>query len=250
MIVAKNISKTFGPKKVLKNISLVIEGGQIFCVLGRNGAGKSTLLNILCNIIQADAGEIQFGQLSFTNQSRAIYLQMGIQSQFNTLIEELSGYDYLKFVGKIFGLKPADTEIQIESLTNYFSLHKSDLNTCIKNYSTGMKKKTALCAAFINKPKYLILDEPFANIDPIFADALCALLKSYSREDRMIIIASHDLLYLDKIATHVGVIEEGSLVHCNDIEAFKSGLSIDNAFLNIVKNDLQDSSTMVKQIVS
>ncbi|MBX3257041.1 MAG: ABC transporter ATP-binding protein [Chitinophagaceae bacterium] len=249
MIIVSNIYKSFASKKVLQNINLKIQGNQTYCILGRNGAGKSTLINIMCDIIAPDNGNVIFDQLSFKKHSRSIYLQTGVQSQYNTLIEELNGYDYLKFIGRIYNLTYSDINRQIESLTNYFLLNKEDLEVPIRSYSTGMKKKITLCGAFIHKPRYLFLDEPFANIDPLFSEALCKLIMSYNNEHRSIVIASHDLLYIDKIATHVGVLQDGSLIFNGSVDEFKAGSSIDKAFLSAIT--LQDfDHKIIAQITS
>lgn len=98
-----------------------------------------------------------------------------------------------------------------------------------------MKKKVTLCAAFIHKPKYLFLDEPFANIDPIAANALCKLIQAYQNSDRCILISSHDMLYVNKVATNIGIIEKGNLVYNDNVNKFRTGAGLDEDLLQYIK---------------
>ncbi|AYL97623.1 ABC transporter ATP-binding protein [Mucilaginibacter celer] len=246
-IALQDISKAFNNKIVLNQVTLTINGGEVYCILGRNGAGKSTLINIACDIIPADEGLVKYedGQLQGVTLRRLT----GIQSQFETLIEELNAYDYLQFAGKIYGMTKAEIATQIKVLTDYFFEDDKDLSKPIKSYSTGMRKKVMLCAAFLHKPKYMFLDEPFANIDPIAANALCKLVNAYRNENRCIIISSHDLLYVNKIATHIGVIEGGKLAYNGNIDKFRTGAGLDEDMLSYVQPK-SNESFLLDQIIS
>lgn len=119
-IIYKNISKKFESKLVLKDINLTIQPNQVYCILGRNGAGKSTLINIACNIIKADTGTIMFDDQTYSNKAIDIYKSIGLQSQYDILIEELNTYDYLQFIGRIYNMNKADIASQIALFTSYF----------------------------------------------------------------------------------------------------------------------------------
>jgi ABC-2 type transport system ATP-binding protein len=232
-IVLQNISKAFNNKIVLKDITLTINRGGVYCILGRNGAGKSTLINIACDIIPGDRGEVKYddGRLQGVELRRLT----GIQSQFETLIEELNAYDYLQFTGKLYAMAKNEILAQTKVLTDYFFEDDKDLSKPIKSYSTGMRKKVMLCAALLHKPQYVFLDEPFANIDPIAANALCKLINAYRSENRCIVISSHDLLYVNKVATHIGVIEHGELAYNGTIDNFRTGAGLDEDMLQYVQ---------------
>lgn len=249
MIAINNLSRSFGKKKVLKSINLEVYPGEVVALLGRNGAGKSTLLNILSNLVHPESGSVSFEGKSFKKEARLIYRQLGIQSQYDTLIEELSGYNLLRFTGMIYDMEKPDIDSRIESLAGYFLISETDLSKPVGSYSSGMKKKMKLCSALLHRPKYLLLDEPFANIDPVFSDLLCKLINRYQNENRIILFASHDLLYVDKIATRICFIEDGRITADTSLSSFKADLTMENAFLKNTDRP-EDSDHFLTRIIS
>jgi ABC-2 type transport system ATP-binding protein len=223
MIVTINsVTKRFGTLKVLNNLSLKLFSGQVYCLLGRNGAGKSTLINIIANLIEVYEGSLTIGNKSFREGGLELKKKIGLQSQYDQLIEELNAGEYLEMVGLIYKLKKQDIKTQIENLLSFFFDEGEDLSKKIKGYSTGMKKKLAICASIIHKPNLLLLDEPFANLDAIATDKVCQLISAYVNSERTIFISSHDLLYVDKVATHIGILDNGELVYNDSIDRFKN----------------------------
>src|SRR5699024_4686446 len=134
-----------------------------------------------------------------------------LQSQFNQIIEELNAYDFLEWIGLLYGMPKEVIESQINKVLNYFFEESEKLYLPSKKYSEGMKKKLAICSAILPGPKLLILDEPFANLDLVASIKLCNFLNAYKSNERIILVSSHDLLYVDKIATHIGVINRKQL---------------------------------------
>ncbi len=244
-----NIIKNFKKNEVLKDLSFSINGGQVYCLLGRNGTGKSTIINLLCNLIEPDKGHIYINDIHFNNKQIDLKKNIGLQSQFNQLIEELNTIDFLEMIGLIYKMGKKDITIRRKELIDYFFDEGEDISKIIKTYSTGMQKKVSLCAAFLHKPDIVLLDEPFTHLDTPTCNKLCSLIKTYSNDDRIIFISSHDLQYVEKIATNIGIIENGKLVFNDSLERFTdTGHNIEQAFLSHINIQAKNEALIAKHL--
>jgi ABC-2 type transport system ATP-binding protein len=219
-IEIKGLSKAFGKNKVFHDLDLTIETGQCYCLLGKNGAGKSTFLNCILDLIKPEAGSIRLYGKDYITNSLELKASLGALCEDNPLIEEFTGLEYLKFIAKLYKLPAAEADERIKSLTNYFFSNPESLNKNIAGYSTGMKKKVGIAAAILHKPQVLILDEPFTGLDPIAAQLLVKLIRSYSTSNRVVFISSHDLNYVERVATHIGVLNNGQLLYNGSLQEF------------------------------
>jgi len=219
-IEIKGLSKSFGKNKVFRELDLTIESGQCYCLLGKNGVGKSTFLNCILDLIKPDAGTVSLFGKDHTNDTLDIKQMLGALCEDNPLIEEFTGLEYLNFVAKLYNLQTAEADERITSLTNYFFSNTESLNKNIAGYSTGMKKKIGIAAAILHKPQVLILDEPFTGLDPIAAQLLVKLIRNYSTANRAVLISSHDLNYVERVATHIGVLNDGRLMYHGSLKEF------------------------------
>ncbi|GHA78144.1 ABC transporter ATP-binding protein [Pontibacter akesuensis] len=219
-IEINGLSKVFGKKHVLQDISLTVAPGQIYCLLGKNGVGKSTFLNCILDMVKPDSGSITLFGKDYHKHQLEVKQNLGALCEDNPLIEEFTGVDYLNFVAKLYRLSPDEAEERISSLINYFFTDKESLHKNVAGYSTGMKKKVGVAAAMLHKPQVLLLDEPFTGLDPIAAQLLVQLIRSYRNPNRVILISSHDLNYVEKIATHIGVLNDGHLLYNGSLQEF------------------------------
>ncbi|WP_347160151.1 ABC transporter ATP-binding protein [Pontibacter chitinilyticus] len=219
-VAITGLSKAFGKKQILQHLDLTIEKGQCYCLLGKNGVGKSTFLHCILDLVKPDAGSIRLFDKDYADHSLEVKQNLGALCEDNPLIEEFTGLEYLNFVAKLYRLDPAETEERISSLTNYFFSDRESLHKNIAGYSTGMKKKIGIAAAILHKPRVLLLDEPFTGLDPIAAQLLVQLIRSYRNPNRIILISSHDLNYVERVATHIGVLNDGQLMYNGTIEEF------------------------------
>jgi ABC-2 type transport system ATP-binding protein len=220
MIKLNQIEKCYSVKKVLDKISLSIQTDSIYCLLGKNGAGKTTLINILSDLIAPDSGEILFDKLKYSSNELEIKRNLGVLSETNFLIEELSGYEYLTFLGKLYNLSKDSLTERINSLANYFFDDPNDINKTISKYSAGMKKKLMFCAAVLHTPDILLLDEPFSGLDPVAANLLVEFLNKYRNDKRIIFLSSHNLNYIELVATHIGILDEGKIIFNDTFNSF------------------------------
>ncbi len=237
MIKINKIQKSYGGKTVIKNLNLHLNKSMIYALLGKNGVGKSTLINIIMDIIPACSGEVLINGVEQNKITKDQKSRIGFIGENLALIEELSGFDFLKFIGKIYGIDNNVIKKRINDLSSYFFDNNTDINKSISAYSTGMRKKIAFCAAVIHTPEILILDEPFSGLDPLVANQMIAFLQQYKSDERLIFISSHDLNYVEKIATHIGVLDNEELVFNASMEDFtQNGInSLDSALLQMLK---------------
>jgi len=237
MIQITDVTKSYGRTIVIEKINLTIDYGQVYCLLGKNGAGKTTLINLILDLAEPDCGSITLFGKDHHKLDKNNKRKIGILIENLALIEEISGYEFLLLVGKIYGM-PSDTlKKRIADLFEYFFEDESDLKKTISKYSTGMKKKIAFCAAVIHTPDILIMDEPFSGLDPLVANQMVLFLNKYCRRDRLIFISSHDLTYVEKISTHIGVLDNTKLVFNSTIQDFteNGAKELDSALLKILK---------------
>lgn len=220
MLEISNISKKLGNKNVLFNLNLIVGGGQCFGLLGQNGAGKSTLLNCIVDLIKPDSGYIKINGFSYDSNNIEIKKNIGIVSEFNPLIEEFNGWQYLNFVGLLHKIPNKELQERIESIVLFFFKETSVLQNRIATYSTGMKKKLSICAAVLHRPSLLLLDEPFTGLDIVAINQLTGFLNYYLNSSRSIVISSHDLNYVQKVATHIAVLHEANIVFDDTLTAF------------------------------
>lgn len=236
MIAVENIFKKY-EKTVLDNISLSVESGQICCLLGKNGAGKSTLLKIVGGLSDADSGQVIVNRRNIKSNALFQTGEIGLMSDRDNIINELSGYQFLVLKSLIFNISKLDRETRISSLTEYFYDDTSVIHRRTSTYSSGMRIKLRIIASLLQKPAVLVLDEPFVNLDPISANKLVELLKYFVKNNnRAILISSHDLMYVDRIATQICVLDGAKIVFDGRKEEFTRNESgkIDKALLDMI----------------
>lgn len=237
MLEIQNISKKFGKKEVLKSLSFKVDNGTVYSLLGKNGVGKSTLINVVIDLIKPDEGEIFINNNPHNKLNTIDKKNIGVVGEELALIEEISGSDYLFFIGRLYKLPSSKIKNRIDDLVKYFFEDNNDLKKSISKYSTGMKKKLAFCAAVLHTPNILILDEPFSGLDPLVANQMIEFLNIYRNKNRVILISSHDLSYVEKIATHIGVLDNGILQFNSTLKDFtENGTNtLDSALLKVIK---------------
>jgi len=234
----KGIFKSYNTAPVLEDINIEVQNGDIYTLIGKNGVGKTTLLDLLVGLSMPDQGEIIFNDLHVQTQSQAWKKSIGVALTTDHLIETLSINEYLTLLGGIYGLEKQKTRNRAASLIRFFFEETENINKPIKAYSSGMKKKTLLCAAFIHNPDILLLDEPFTFLDPAACSRLCEFLNMQKEQGKIIILSSHDLLYIDKIATRIGILDNKRLILDQTYKEFK------------LENDFFKDNKMLKQVLN
>lgn len=223
MIKINSVCKSFNGKPILEDISLNINPGEVYCLLGKNGAGKTTLLNLIIDLIKPEKGIIEIfnkpnDKLDIDNKKR-----IGVLREDLALIEELTGDDYINLMGYFYQLKPDIILNRKEELAAFFlDEDEQILVKRIETYSKGTKKKVAIISALLNEPDILILDEPFSGLDPVSSKKLISYLKNYRTSKRIILISSHNIHNIKQIATHAGIINHKKLIFNSSINELPS----------------------------
>jgi len=243
-IQTQKLTRTFGNLIAVDSIDLQVTAGQFFGFLGPNGAGKSTTIKILTGLLAPTSGSMQLLGVDFAANPVEVKRQIGVVPEGMGLFERLTGSEYLKFVGRMYGLDRLTTQRRSEELLDFMQLADRP-KTMIADYSHGMQKKLALAAAVIHGPRILFLDEPFEGVDALAAGAPKALLARMTERGTTIFLTSHVLEIVERLCSHVAIIHKGRLVAQGSLEELRAGISgeagtkttLEQIFLSIVGQD-------------
>jgi len=222
-IATQGLRRTFGPLTAVDNVNLVVEAGQFFGFLGPNGAGKSTTIKMLTGLLAPSAGTIQILGTDLVTNPVTVKQQIGVVPEGMALVGRLTGTEYLNFVGRMYGL-PRETAAQRAGELLDFMQLSSETRKLVADYSHGMQKKLALAAAVIHAPKVLFLDEPFEGVDAIAAGTLKSMLQGMISRGATIFLTSHVLEIVERLCSHVAIINRGQLVAQGSLDDLRSGV--------------------------
>jgi len=240
-IQIEKLTRRFGALTAVDSVDLQVAAGQFFGFLGPNGAGKSTTIKMMTGLLTPTSGRMQLLGLDFASHSIEVKQQIGVVPEGMGLFERLTGWEYLHFVGQMYGLDRATTQRRSEELLEFMQLADRP-KTVIADYSHGMQKKLALAAAVIHGPRILFLDEPFEGVDALAAGALKALLGRMTERGVTIFLTSHVLEIVERLCSHVAIIDKGRLVAQGSLEELRAGVpgeagsktTLEEIFLSIV----------------
>lgn len=232
MLKINNLTKTYGDKKAVDNLSLNILPGEIYGFIGHNGAGKTTTIKSVAGILQFDSGEIFINGTSLKENPIECKKQIAYIPDNPDLYEFMSGIKYLNFIADIFGISAKERNEKIEKLAELFEI-KKDLNNPISAYSHGMKQKLAIISALIHNPKLIIMDEPFVGLDPKASHILKGLMRDICNSGGAIFFSTHVLEVAEKLCDKIAIIKNGKLIKTGTMEAVKGDESLENVFLEL-----------------
>ncbi len=232
MLTIKNLTKIYGEKKAVDDLSLHIAPGEIYGFIGHNGAGKTTTLKSVVGILQFDEGEILIDGKSVKEQPIACKQEIAYIPDNPDLYEFMTGIKYLNFIADIFGVSPADRQERIHKYADLFELTQ-DLAQPIAAYSHGMKQKLAIIAAWIHQPKLIIMDEPFVGLDPKASHLLKQMMRETCDEGSAIFFSTHVLEVAEKLCDKVAIIKGGRLIRSGTMEEVKGDDSLEEVFLEL-----------------
>lgn len=235
MLKITNLTKTYGDKKAVDDLSLHIKPGEIVGFIGHNGAGKTTTLKACCGILNFDAGEICIDGVSVKKDPIACKGKIAYIPDNPDLYEFLTGIQYLNFVADVYGVSAADRQARIERYAKELGLY-DDLATKVGAYSHGMKQKLAVISALIHAPKLLIMDEPFVGLDPKAAHTLKEIMRELCNQGGAIFFSTHVLEVAEKLCDRIAIIREGKLVIAGDTDTVRGDTSLENVFLELVED--------------
>ncbi len=232
MLKIEHLTKIYGDKKAVDDLSLHILPGEIYGFIGHNGAGKTTTLKSVAGILQFDAGEITIDGNSVRNQPLACKKEIAYIPDNPDLYDYMTGIKFLNFIADIFGISVADRQARIHDYAERFEL-TADLAQPIASYSHGMKQKLAIIAAWIHQPKLIIMDEPFVGLDPKAAHLLKGMMREVCDEGGAIFFSTHVLEVAEKLCDKVAIIKAGRLIRSGTMEEVKGDDSLEQVFLEL-----------------
>ena len=203
MLIAENLSKTYGDYKALNNLNLKLNKGEIFALLGQNGAGKSTTINIFLGFVKPTEGVAKINGISVVDHPEET-------KKFIAYIPNLTGVENLKFFSSLAGF-----DYDNETLTNFLSkagLQSDAHHNRLGGYSKGMRQKVGIAIAIAKKAKVLLLDEPTSGLDPKASNEFSEILKELASEGTTIFMATHDIFRAKEVADRIGIMKRGNLI--------------------------------------
>lgn len=232
MLKIDNLTKIYGDKKAVDNLSLHIMPGEIYGFIGHNGAGKTTTLKSVAGILQFDEGEIHIDGKSVKTQPLECKKITAYIPDNPDLYDYMTGIKYLNFIADIFGVSAVERSERIKKYADLFEI-TDDLAQPIAAYSHGMKQKLAIIAAWIHDPKLIIMDEPFVGLDPKAAHLLKEMMREVCDNGGAIFFSTHVLEVAEKLCDKVAIIKSGKLIRSGTMEEVKGDDTLEQVFLEL-----------------
>jgi ABC-2 type transport system ATP-binding protein len=232
MLKIENLTKIYGDKKAVDDLSIHIKPGEIYGFIGHNGAGKTTTLKACCGILQYDSGEITVDGVSVKQDPIKCKSKIAYIPDTPDLYEFMTGIQFLNFVADVFGVAAAERKERIEKYASAFEI-TGDLGTPISAYSHGMKQKLAIISALIHEPKLIIMDEPFVGLDPKASHLLKEIMRDMCAKGSAIFFSTHVLDVAERLCDKVAIIKGGRLIRSGSMEEVKGDTSLEEVFLDL-----------------
>lgn len=232
MLNIQHLTKVYGGKKAVDDLSLHIRPGEIYGFIGHNGAGKTTTLKSCCGILQFDSGDILVDGVSIRKDPIACKKRMAYIPDNPDLYGYMTGIQYLNFVADVFGVPAAERAERIRRCGDAFELTQ-DLAQPVSAYSHGMKQKLAILSALVHAPSLLLMDEPFVGLDPRASHQLKVLMRQFCEEGGAIFFSTHVLEVAEKLCDKVAIIRGGRLVRAGTMEEVRGDDSLEEVFLEL-----------------
>ena len=237
------LRRTFGDLVAVDDLDLTVPSGTFFGFLGPNGAGKSTTIKMLTGLLNRSAGTATVLGYDLDREPVEVKRRIGVVPEELALFDRLTGAEYLRFVGRMYGVERQAIRSRTDELLELMELHEQN-KKLIVDYSHGMKKKLALSAALIHQPNLLFLDEPFEGIDAVASRQIKDLLVAMVGKGVTIFLTSHILEIVEKLCTDLAVIHRGKLVAEGPLAELRSGAGLEETFLQLVGGNRAPRATL------
>ena len=232
MLKIEHLTKAFGDKLAVDDLTLHIAPGEIYGFIGHNGAGKTTTLRSVAGIQQFDKGEILIAGHSVRTEPLECKRVLAYIPDNPDLYDFMSGIKYLNFIADVFGVGADERAERIRRWAGEFEL-TDDLAQPIAAYSHGMKQKLAIISAWLHEPKLILMDEPFVGLDPKAAHILKGMMREHCDAGGAIFFSTHVLEVAEKLCNKVAIIRRGKLVRSGTMEEVRGDDSLEEVFLEL-----------------
>ena len=235
MIEIKNLTKSYNGVKVVDNISLKVNDGEIFAFIGHNGAGKTTTIKSIVGINNFDSGEIFINGKSIVKDAVNAKKEISYVPDNPDLYENMKAIDFINFICDMY---ETTSDVRMNNIIKYAKMFEIEdkLNNEISTYSHGMKQKIALIAALSHDSKVLIMDEPFVGLDPKAVFDMKSIMKEMCKEGKCIFFSTHILDVAEKLCDRVAIIKKGKIVKVGKMKEIMGDESLEEVFLELGEN--------------
>lgn len=238
MIKVENVTKKFGSKVAVNNISFEVRDGEIFGFLGPNGAGKTTTIKMIVGLLLPDTGTLKIKNVDVVEDSLEAKKKISYVPDNPDLYDNMTGRQFVNFISNVFGVDKSTRDERIREYSELFEL-SDDLDTYISNYSHGMKQKLALISALVHDPEVMILDEPMVGLDPKSAYNLKELMRKRCNEGKSVFFSTHVMEVAEKICDRVAIIKNGKIIAIGTLEEIRqssgNSSSLEEIFLELTE---------------
>ena len=232
MIEIKKVTKKYGDKKALNEVSFTVNDGDIFAFIGHNGAGKTTLIKSIVGIHDFDEGDILIDGMSIKEKPVECKRIMAFVPDNPETYEHMKAIDYINFICDMYEVDSKTREENIKKYSKLFGM-EDKLNDTIDSYSHGMKQKIVLISALAHNPKILIMDEPFVGLDPKAVFDIKEVLNEMVKEKKIVFYSTHILDVAEKLCSRVAIIKNGEIVKSGSMKEIKGDKSLENVFMEL-----------------
>ena len=232
MIEIKNVTKKYGDKKALDNISFTVNDGEIFAFIGHNGAGKTTLIKSIVGIHDFEEGDIIIDGVSIKENPLECKKKIAYVPDNPETYEHMKGIDYLNFICDMYEIDQETREKSIKKYATIFEI-EDKLTDTIESYSHGMKQKIVLIAALAHNPDILIMDEPFVGLDPKAVFDIKEILNEMIKENKIVFYSTHILDVAEKLCSRVAIIKNGKIIKSGSMKEIKGDKSLEKVFMEL-----------------
>ena len=236
MVEIKGLCKSYDNKRVVDNLDLTINDGEIYGFIGHNGAGKTTTIKCLIGILSFEKGEILIDGLSIKDKPIECKRKIAYIPDNPDFYNYMSGVDYLNFIGDVFNVANEERVKRIDKYAGIFELTDSLANP-ISSYSHGMRQKLAIIAAWLHEPDLIVMDEPFVGLDPKASHDLKMMMREFCDNGGSIFFSTHVLEVAEKLCDKVAIIKQGKLIKSGTMEEVKGDSSLESVFLELEDDD-------------
>ena len=241
MIELEQVTKTFGNKVAVDNLSLHIERGELFAFLGPNGAGKTTTIKLLCGLLFPSAGTIRVAGFNLKDQGEQARRLISYVPDQPFLYEKLTGREILQFIADMYGMEPSHAKERMEEMIAVFSLGDF-VDDLTEQYSHGMRQRTVFASALLHEPEVLIVDEPTVGLDPRSVRLLKDLLRQQTARGVTVFLSTHSLDIAQELADRIGVVGLGRLIGCGTLDTLRKQAAMDGSLEEVFLKLTEETS--------
>jgi ABC-2 type transport system ATP-binding protein len=232
VIELTNVTKRYGTKPAVEDLTLHVPAGELFAFLGPNGAGKTTTIKMICGLLFPTTGTVRVGGFDVRRDGdRARQLLSYVPDQ-PFLYEKLTGREFLQFIADLYGMPRERAAERMRTVIDLFSLQEF-VDDLTERYSHGMRQRTVFAAALVHEPKVLIVDEPTVGLDPKSIRLLKDLLRAEAKRGTTVFLSTHSLDIAQELANRIGIVERGRLIGCGTLATLRKQASLDGSLEDV-----------------